>query len=270
MSWTRSRNRSGFRAGCGLLMSLVLLVSGCALFDGSSGGLGQAPLRVGVSPTYPPVIFEEDGEIVGIEAELAQLLGETIGRRIVFERRAFPDLLRALEDGEVDVVMSGLSITPERARRVRFTEPYMQVGQLAVIRARDVGRFGRVQLLRRRGASVGYERGTTGELFVAEQLAWSNAFAFDDLDAGIRSLRAGRIDYFIHDAPTIWRLAGDPEQRDLLGLYHPLTEEHLAWAVRKEDVRLQAVLDATLQHWQREGIIEPVLNRWIRVRVNLH
>ena len=93
--------------------------------------------------------------------------------------------------------------------------------------------------------------------------------SFEGVDAGIRSLRAGRIDYFIHDAPTVWRLAGDPTSRDLQGLYHPLTEEHLAWAVKPGNAKLLALLDATLAHLKREGLIEPIVDRWIPVRVTI-
>jgi ABC-type amino acid transport substrate-binding protein len=247
-------------------LGLVLLTAaGC---QSLSKDLRPA-LRVGVAPTYPPVIFESEGEIVGIEADLARLVAEKIGRRLVFVRYPFPGLIGALERGDVDVIMSGLSITPERAMRVRFTEPYMQAGQLAIIRSQDAGRLGRIQWIRRTGTRVGYERGTTGENYVADRLPRSTAFAFNSVAEGIRSLRAGRIDYFLHDAPTIWRLAGDPSHRDLLGLYRPLTEEYLAWAVRMGDTKLFGLLDATLAHSKREGMIEPILDRWIPVRVRV-
>jgi polar amino acid transport system substrate-binding protein len=244
---------------------VVCLVAGCA----SSPTDRRPILRVGLSPTYPPVVFEQDGEFVGIEADLARLIGEKIGRRIVFHPYPFPELLDALERKEIDVVMSGLSITDDRAKRVNFTEPYMQVGQLALIRAQDVGRLGRILWIKRPGTRVGYERGTTGELYVADRLTRSVAFAFDSVEAGLRSLRAGRIDYFVHDAPTVWRLAGDPVHRDLIGLYRPLTEEYLAWAVQRDDTQLHALLDTTLSHLRREGAVEPILNRWIPVRVRV-
>lgn len=245
------------------LAGLVLLA--CA---GPGGSRGRA-LHVGVAPDYPPVVFEQDGEIVGIEADLAHGLGDRLGRRIVFERFAERELLEALERGEVDVVMSGLSITPERAERVRFTLPYMQAGQLALIRSADLARFGRIHTLRRSGARVGYVQGTTGERFVATELARATSFGFDDVDSGVRSLRAGRIDFFVHDAPTIWRIAGDPQQRDLHGLYQLLTQEELAWAVRRDDAELKALLDTTLEQWQREGGIESIIDRWIPVRVTI-
>ncbi len=74
----------------------------------------------------------------------------------------------------------------------------------------------------------------------------------------------------MHDAPTIWKLAGDPRSNDLQGLYRPLTEEHLAWAVRQKDQKLLTLPDTTLSHWKRQVLIEPLVNRWIPVRVTLH
>ncbi len=249
----------------GLLFASLLLGLACA----HSGGSGGRVLRVGVAPSYPPVVFEQDGEIVGIEADLARGLGARLGRRVVFESFDERELIDALERGEVDVVMSGLSITPERAARVRFCLPYLQVGQLALIRSADLGRFGRIHTIRRPGARVGFVLGTTGEQFVASELARATSFGFDDVEAGVRSLRAGRIDFFVHDAPTVWRIAGDPEQRDLHGLYQLLTQEELAWAVRRDDAELKARLDATLEQWQREGSLQPVIDRWIPVRVTI-
>ncbi len=253
-----------------LVIAVMVLALGCTGGIGRPAFLDQPPLRVGVAPTYQPVIFEQDGVIVGIEADLARALGQVLGRPIAFERYLFSELIDALERGEIDVIMSGMSVTPEREERVRFVTPYMKVGQLALIRSSELLRLGQRRSIYRSGARVGYARGTTGEEFVANRLMRARSFAFDDVDSGIRSLRAGRIDFFVHDAPTVWRLAGDPTSNDLQGLYHPLTEEHLAWAVRPQDTKLHALLDATVSHWNREGLITPIVNRWIPVRVTLH
>ena len=254
----------------GLPVALFLLgwvLASCANLG--PAGFSEPALRVGVSPDYPPVIFERDGEIVGIEADFAHRLGSDLHRRIEFVEIPFPDLLDALEAGEIDVVMSGLSSTPDRASRVQFIEPYMEIGQLALIRNRDIGRFGRIQTIRRPGTRVGFQRGTTGERYVASSLTRAASFAFDSVEDGLRSLRADRIDYFIHDAPTVWRIAGDIENRDLHGLYRPLTTEQISWAVRQDDPQLATVLNAALAHWKREGFVDPIVQRWIPVRITL-
>ena len=251
------------RAAFALLAFAALMTAGCA----GNGKLRGAPLVVGISPTAPPMLFEVADEIRGVEADLAARVAERLGRPVRYRRLPFTELFSALEAGEVDWIMGALSITPERAERVLFTDPFIQVGQLSIIRSKDAGRFGRRNAIRQRGARIGYERGSTGEIYVADRLPRARAFAFEDVRAGIRSLRAGRIDFFVHDAPTVWRLAGDPAARDLLGLYRPLTEESLAWAVRDGNEELQAELNASLAALRRTGELETVLSEWIPVRI---
>jgi len=102
-------------------LAFVLLGSGCSGLGDSAARRGGAPLRVGVSPVYRPVVFREDDRIVGIEADFARRAGERLGRRVEFVEMLRHDLIPALEVGTIDVIMSGMSITPDRARRVLFT-----------------------------------------------------------------------------------------------------------------------------------------------------
>lgn len=250
---------------CAGLAVATLLACGRAPLPGT----GPPPLRVGVAPGYPPVVFERDGEVIGIEADLARQLGAELDRRVRFVERDFDRLIPSLEAGEIDVIMSGMSVTEERAARVLFTEPYMRVGQLALIRKADVGRLGPPDALHRHGRRVGYVRGTTGAAFVRSRLPRSEAYGFDTVEDGLRQLRAGRIEYLIHDAPTAWRVALAPDEDELMGLYHPLTEEYLAWAVARDDVALKRELDAILDDWRANDRLQPVLDRWIPLRVSL-
>src|SRR5512139_2858116 len=115
-------------------LSAVLLLGLAAA--GCQSVLGK-PLRVGISPDAPPLAFEEGGEMKGLEAEMARTYGEEARVPVEFVRREFPRLINALIAGEVDVIMSGMSVTPGRARTVSFTDPYLQSGQRVLVRAAD-------------------------------------------------------------------------------------------------------------------------------------
>ena len=240
---------------------IFLLVVGCA------GWMPGAELRVGTQTDYPPLAFEREGQLVGIEVELAQKLGEALGRRVRFEAMDRKALIPALERGEVDLLMAGISVTPERSARVRFTLPYAQVGQMALLRRDALGRLGGEVGLRRRGSRVGFVRGTTGEAYVRGRLPKSVPIALESVERGERALRADEIDYFVHDAPTVWRLGMNPYDDELIGLFEPLTDEALAWAVRKDDAALGDRLDALVREWKQRGEIDRILNRWVPVRV---
>lgn len=225
-------------------------------------------LRIGVAPDYPPVVFKREGVVVGIEADFAARLGEHLRRKIEWVELPWTALIPALQQGRIDVIMSGMSVTPERERMVLFTEPYMRAGQMAIIRAKDVALLGQPSALSRGRWKVGFEAGTTGARFVQDSLPLAIGMPFPSAEQALRALRAGEIDIFIHDAPTAWRIAEDREG-GLLGLYTPLTEEHLAWAVRKTDTPLRDQLNAALARWRQDGSLQATLDHWIKVQVRV-
>ena len=253
---------------CASLLVLVLALASCG-GGPLAAGRARGALRIGVTPSYAPLVFRGDDGLSGIEIDFGRAAAAALDLDPVFVECEWDALIPRLESGEIDVIMSGMSITDERRARVLFTEPYLRVGQLALIRRADIGRFGPPSRLRSSGVRIGYVQDTTGQGFVRRSLPRSIAYAFDSVDDGVRSLRGGRIDYFIHDAPTIWRIAHRPDETDLMGLYQPLTEEYLAWAVRLDDAALKARLDATLDAWRANNQLEPVLDRWIPVRVEV-
>lgn len=241
---------------------ILMLLVGCVGWSP-----GPPDLRVGIQTDYPPLAFEREGELVGIEAELASKVGEALGRRVRFQAMDRRALIPALERGEVDVVMAGMSVTPERSARVRFVEPYAEVGQMVLLRRDAVERLDGAKGLRRRGSRVGFVRGTTGESYVRHQLPEAIPVALETVEGGEGALRDAEIDYFVHDAPTAWRLGMNPHERELLALFEPLTHEELAWAVRKDDEELGQRLDALVARWKEQGELKPILNRWVPVRV---
>jgi polar amino acid transport system substrate-binding protein len=225
-------------------------------------------LRVGTAADYAPLAFEQGRQLRGVEIDFAERVARELGRPLRLDRYRFEELIPALRDGRIDVIMTGMSITEDRSRLVRFTQPYLQVGQMALIRADEWDRRRGIEAMNRPESRVGFRPATTSDAFVRTRLPRARAVGFDSVEAGIASLRAGEIDYFVHDAPTIWRIVGGfrSDERQLTGLYEPLTDEYLAWAVRLEDTALAARLDAILAAWRRDGVVDEILDVWIPVR----
>ena len=233
-------------------------------------GCGDPPaLRVGTSADYAPLTFDEDGQLKGIEADFAKELEQELGRRLEIERMPFIDLIPALIAGRIDVIMSGMSATPRRSELVRFAEPYLQVGQMALIRSADLAERSQQRgLVDTPETRFGYRPGTTGEEFLRSAPRQGQLVPIGSIEEGVQALREKRIDYLVHDAPTIWRVVGGflSTETELIGLYRPLTDEHLAWAVRKDDAALAAELNSALARWRADGRLDIVLDSWIRVR----
>ncbi len=239
----------------------------CTLF---LGGFALAEtLRVGLSADYPPLHYRQDGRIVGIEVDNSRAVGEIIGRRVELVVLPFEGLIPALKAGDIDVIMSGMSVTPERSAQVYFTEPYMQVGQMAIMHRDKVGRYSQPWSIYREGVRIGVEPGTTGAAFAERELKDAEISVYSDPGAAFGALRRDEIDLYIHDAPTSWQLANSTENGDLLSLYSPLTEEMLAWAVRPEDGALAGELNRALKLMKSNGTLQYILNRWIPVKVEV-
>jgi polar amino acid transport system substrate-binding protein len=260
--------------------ALLLVICGCAMQRGADSrgpvavaereaGPSGAPLRVGLTPSCPPVVFKHDGKLVGVEVDLARELGHDLARSVELIELPWEHLIPALNRGRVDIIMSGMSITTYRQKHVSFVDPYMRISQMAIIRAEDAGRFGRPEALYNTAGRVGFATGTTGELFARANLLEAKLRPFKDAGDGIGALRSGEIDFFVHDAPTVWHLTADPSERELIGLHWPLTHEHLAWAVRKSDGALRRQLNTIVVQWKRNGRLDAILNRWITVRVEV-
>lgn len=241
-----------------------------ALFSLCTVSAMAAGLKVGVSADYPPLAYQQAGQIVGIEADSARAVGALIDQEMTLVNMPFDKLIPALQAGEIDVIMSGMSITPERSEQVLFTDPYMDVGQMAIMTMDKVGHFSQPWALFSEGVRIGVEPETTGADFVARELKDAKVTFYDDPTAAFAGLRRNDIDLYIHDAPTSWQLATSSENGDLISLYKPLTSEKLAWAVRNDDVRLAARLNDALQTLKRNGTIAYIFNRWIPVTVEVH
>ncbi len=245
-----------------LLLPCLLLLTGCA-----SG----PDLHVGIAPNYPPLAFLQNGVLAGVEPDLAQQIGKQTGRRIVYEILPFEQLLNSLQAGTVDVVMAGMSRTPERQAVVSFCDPYLQVGQMLLIREKDLSRFPKALFDQQAAVRIGVERGSTGEAYALKTFAWGAVVHFDSTEAGVRALEQGGIDCLIHDAPTIWRFSANlsTQHPGLVGLYEPLTDEPLAWAVRKQDTALLNLLNTELARMRQAGTLQAILHKWIPTRVQV-
>jgi len=243
---------------------LVLL-----LWLGSTAAMAAGVLRVGVSADYPPLVFERDGQIVGIEADNALAVGEIIGRKVSLSNMSFDKLVPALLAGEIDVIMSGLSVTAKRSEQLIFTDSYMVVGQMAILHRDKIANFAQPWAVYRPGVRVGVEPGTTGAAYAERELKDAQVKFYQDSSAAFAALRGDQIDLYIHDAPTSWQLATTRENADLISLYSPMTEEMLAWAVRPGEDVLAGELNRALAVMKANGTLQYILNRWIPVRVEV-
>jgi ABC-type amino acid transport substrate-binding protein len=220
-------------------------------------------LRVGVSPDAPPLIFKQNQNIVGLEADFAGKFATYLGKSLRFVELKRPDLIPALLENRIDIIMSGMSITALREMRIAFSAPYLRSGQMALVRREDAARFMVGYYAFSKSSAIGAVQDTTGEFFVKEHFSQVDTLLFSTSKKGVEALIDGKIDIFIHDAPIILYLASTYETKDLTPLYPLLTEEYLAWGIRKSDGELLSSANRFIQNLERDGRLKAMIQRWI-------
>lgn len=265
--------RTIWKTGCALLVATIWL-TGCVTpaedqASAADSAASKSVLRVGLTANYPPLVDKVDGNLVGIEIDLAHEVGKDLDKQIEFVEIPWVQLIAALSAGEIDVIMSGMSITKERKQKISFTESYMHIGQMAITRIDEIQKLGSLTALLNAPITVGFEAGTTGESFVKTNMRNARPQSVASIEAAVVALRNRQIDAFIHDAPTAWRIGSDPAYQDLIGLYWPLTDEYLGWGVRITDETLRRVLSDQILAMKKDGRLGRITRKWIKVRVEV-
>ena len=248
---------------CLVLPAVAVLFAGCASGPRAPAvAPDPAVLRVGVCPNSPPMIFKEGGRITGVEADLAQALGQDLGRRVVFVEEKWENLLDALEGNQFDIIMSSMTITAGRRYRVTFTEPYLQMGQLALCRSSERYAY-LLNLATQAKRGVGVKKDTTGDLLVRNLFPTLKKKYYKNGDAAAAALLDHDIDLYISDAPMIYRLASLNEAKGLSIVPLILSHEELGWAVLRTNTQLLDAANAFLRKAQASGELRRVYNRWM-------
>ncbi|MBU4365617.1 MAG: transporter substrate-binding domain-containing protein [Verrucomicrobia bacterium] len=161
-----------------------------------------------------------------------------------------------------DVIMSGMTITRERRVRIAFSEPYLQQGQMALVRRTDLDRFGTSLKVCSANANFAVQRKTTGDIFV--QQVCRNASSVGNLDPAdaAQAICCKMIDIYIHDAPIIVWMASENEA-DLTTVPIQSPTQSIAWGIKKTDVDLQATLNKVLAQWKQDGTLDRIRQRWL-------
>ena len=243
-----------------LAFSAFLVLSLVSAWGGPSAE--PAPLRVGVTPNFPPMIFKDGGKLVGVEVDFAMALGKELGRPVKLVEVDWEDQISALADGRTDIIMSGMSITLARELRVAFSKPYMIVGQTVVVRREDATQFAPGFPIVPKG-SIGVLKATTGDFLVQQEFPRIKRKSYNSPEAAAKALAKKKIDMLICDSPTAWWLAGMNEIQGLVVLPIFLSREPLAWAVRKSDPELLTSVNGALDTFQADGRATAILKQWI-------
>ena len=241
------------------LTSVIFLVTGCATSPATDPN-APPPLRVGVSGNNAPLIYEAGRRnFAGVEADFAKMLGKELGREVQFVPMSFDRLIPAVQRGEVDILMSGLTVFDQRKTLVDFTEPYMRSGQALLVPNSSGSTFNDPRLIFLASFRIGVENGSVGHLIAQRSHQGATTIPYSSPAKAAKALASGKVDLVIHDAPVLWRITADNPTAPYRIAPKLLTRESLAWAVRRGDSTLRKQANAALSKWRANGTLDRTL-----------
>ena len=251
-----------------LFIGYCLLLTGCMATHTENNPAGQGSrqpvLRVGISADARPMAFHDHGRIAGLEADFAKGLAEYTHRRLVFVELPWSRQIPALLAGKTDIIMSAMTITRARDYQISFSKPYMVTGQIALVRLRDVSKFGDgLTDLLSPVIKVGTVDATTGDLLILRNKAKGAVLHFKDADHGVQALFDRTIDAFVYDLPMNFYLGAKYADKGLVPVTVPLSREYLAWGIRKDDQKLIHAANAYLKNLHDSGKLQQMIIHWI-------
>jgi len=219
---------------CVPVLALLLLVGGCGGKEYASTldkVLDRGVLVVGTEPEFPPFeSLDVNGELVGFDIDLAKAIATDLGVDVRFETMAFDSLPSALGVGKVDVILSGMTATAERARSRAFTDSYFRT-QLCLLVGKDTAIEKPTDA---DGKRLVVKLGTTGDINATRLFPNAEITKFDNEGACALEVIHGRADAFLYDRHSIVRHhRAHPETTR--AILEPLSDEPYAMAVKLGD-----------------------------------
>jgi polar amino acid transport system substrate-binding protein len=252
---------------CTVFVLSLALLSGSIACAGAilDGILKKGELVVGISGDQPPLnATTKEGRIIGLDADIANSIASNLDVKIRFSKMPFSELLTALQAGKVDMVISGMTMTPERNSKVAFIGPYLVSGKGILLKQK------KVEKLKKEGINsekfkVTTLSGSTSQEIVKAVAPKASLILAGSYDEALNMLSLDKVDIMIADYPFCAYIAARYPEKELVVGETKLSFEPLGIAVQ-EDALFMNALDNFIKMLVGSGDITFLQDRWFKSR----
>ncbi len=254
-----------------MLLSLKNLARGAVLLCGvvaSAAALAQADtldkikkdgvVVIANGGAYPPFGYVENGTMVGFDIDLGNEVAKRLGVKAQWEKIDFSGLLPALSSKRVDMLVTAMTWTPERAQRITFSTPYYNSGIAGAFKAgakiatpADLA-----------GKVVAVQIGTAGDKFVRDLGTAKEIKTYNDFLLAFADVENGRADVVVNTLPVVrYNAMRRPSKLEVSATWD---KRDVGINTRMEDARLLAAVNAVMADLQKEGFLQKLDAKWFK------
>lgn len=163
----------------------------------------KGELVVAIETNYPPYDFVDTSKsgktMTGIDVALSEAIAKKIGVKAKIVDSNFSSLLASVSSGKVDLGMSGMTATEERAKSMDFSDPYINSKYIVIVRKDDLNKFSTIDDFNNENTKIGIEKSTTAVPVAAEDMPKAKTVVLDQIPDLLMELKQNKIDGFIVD-----------------------------------------------------------------------
>lgn len=233
-----------------LMFAMIFMFAAC----GGNKEAAQKVYVVGTNAEYPPFEYVENGEIAGFDAEIIKEAAKRMGIEYKWLNTNFDGLIPALQTKKVDIVIAGMSVTPEREKAVNFSIPYLTSNVAIVTNSKNPIK----DMNDLSGKSYGVELGTTKEAS-ARKIDGAEVVPFSSTTGALVALKSGKIDGMVLDESVSSKYIEKNPELVLVGV---MEGEPKAAAFNKDDKELMENFSKVLEEMITDGTVAELREKY--------
>ncbi|OLF30088.1 glutamate ABC transporter permease [Staphylococcus aureus] len=222
----------------------------------------RGELRVGLSADYAPLEFEKTKngktEYVGVDIELAKKIAKDNHLKLKIVNMQFDSLLGALKTGKIDIIISGMTSTPERKKEVDFSEPYMETGNVMLIRENNSDVFHTLNNFKNK--RIGAQKGSEQEKIAQQEIENAQLSSLNRLPDAILALKSKKIDGLVIEKPVAEAYAKQNKDLKIANVSFNEEKKPTVIALPKDSPILLQHLNESIKNVKDHNLINKYMN----------
>ncbi|WP_116368048.1 transporter substrate-binding domain-containing protein [Parahaliea mediterranea] len=221
-------------------------------------------LKVGMTADQPPLnMLSRDKNLMGFDVDLAKALANAMRVKLEIKVMPFGDLMSSLDNGTIDMVISGMAITPERSEEAAFVGPYMMSGKSLLTKDSVLAKVSGSDEFNRGDLTLTALKNSTSASFVREGAPEATLIEVEHYDEAVKMILEGDADGMVADMPVCRLTVLRFPDLGLVTLDKPLTVEPIGIALDKDDREFFNLVDNYLEAYTRIGVVAQLRKQWL-------
>ncbi|EMJ5861193.1 ABC transporter permease subunit [Staphylococcus aureus] len=218
----------------------------------------RGELRVGLSADYAPMEFEHTvngkTEYAGVDIDLAKKIAKDNNLKLKIVNMSFDSLLGALKTGKIDIIISGMTSTPERKRQVDFSDSYMMTKNIMLVKKDKVSEYKDIKDFNNK--KVGAQKGTEQEKIAQTEIENASITSLSRLPDVILALKSGKVEGAVVEKPVAEAYLKQNPKLGISNVKFNEEEKDTVIAVPKDSPKLLSQINKTIKEVKDKGLID--------------